>query len=211
MVVSGNEDDVPSPIDLRDPIDAHRWVSEADLKRPWRELVRQAIADALSAVIPPVRRVLELGAGPGLLAEVILRACPLERYTLLDFSPPMLELSRARVGANPAAEFLVADFKQPGWSRAVDGPVDAVVTMQAVHELRHKRHAAGLYREVHALLRPGGLLLVCDHVPPDDSPRATALNATEREQHVAMTSAGFSEARTLLLHRGLYLCVATSS
>jgi SAM-dependent methyltransferase len=210
LAVSGDEEDVPSPIDLRDPIDAHRWVSEADSKRPWREMFRQAMADALAAASPPVRRVLELGAGPGLLAEVILRACPLERYTLLDFSPPMLELSRARVGANPATTFLLADFKQPDWGRTVDGPFDAVVTMQAVHEIRHKRHVPGLYRDVHALLRPGGLLLVCDHVPPDDSPRATALNATELEQHAAMSSAGFTEVKTLLLHRGLYLCGARS-
>jgi SAM-dependent methyltransferase len=204
--VSDDAMDVPSPIDLRDPAVAHTWANEADAKRPWREQLRGAIADALAASTLPVRRVLELGSGPGLLAERILSSCALERYTLFDFSPPMLELSRARVGANPAARFVLGDFKQSDWTRAVDGSFDAVVTMQAVHELRHKRRAPALYRDVRGLVRPGGFLLVCDHTPADGSARATALNATEAEQHAAMIGAGFTEVTTLLRHQGLYLC-----
>jgi len=199
-------EDVPSRIDLRDPADAHAWVREADLKRPWREQLRAAIAEALHASSSPVRRVLELGSGPGLLAERVLRSCAVEHYTLLDFSQPMLELSRARVGQHPAATFVLADFKQPGWTRHVAAPFDAVVAMQAVHEIRHKRHIPGLYRQVHDLLRPGGLLLVCDHVPPDASPRSTALFATEAEQHTAFLRAGLVRIGTELLLRGLYLC-----
>lgn len=164
------------------------------------------MADAIHAAHPPIGLVLELGSGPGLLAERILHSCQIERYTLLDFSPPMLELSRARVGGHPAAAFVLADFKQPDWTARVAGPFDAVVAMQAVHEIRHKRHVPGLYSDVRGLLRPGGLLLVCDHAPADDSARATALFATEAEQHAMMTGAGFSEVTTLLEHRGLYLC-----
>jgi SAM-dependent methyltransferase len=205
--VPGDEsEDVPSPIDLRDPATAHAWAGEADLKRPWREQVRGAIAETLNASTLPVRRVLELGSGPGLLAERVLRACAVERYTLLDFSQPMLELSRARVGEHPAATFVLADFKQPGWTRSVEAPFDAVITMQAVHELRHKRHALALYRQVHDLLCPGGLLLVCDHAPPDERLRSTELHATEEEQHAALVEAGFRRVKTELLLRGLYVC-----
>lgn len=201
--------DVPSPIDLRDPGDAHTWALEADAKRPWRAQVRDAFAEALGAVDPPAGspalRILELGSGPGLLAERILRTCDVERYTLFDFSPPMLEMSRARVGRHAAAVFVLGDFKQPDWARGLEAPLDAVVTMQAVHEIRHKRHAPGLYRQVHALLRPGGVLLVCDHVPADDTPRRRALFATEEEQHAALRSAGFERVATRLLLSGLYL------
>jgi len=199
-------EDVPSGIDLRDPADAHAWAREADLKRPWREQLRGAIAETLNASSLPVRRVLELGPGPGLLAERVLRSCAVEHYTLLDFSQPMLELSRARVGHHPAATFVLADFKQPGWTRSVEAPFDAVIAMQAVHEIRHKRHILGLYRQIHELLCAGGLLLVCDHVPPDESSRSTALFATEAEQHAALADAGFVRVKTELLLRGLYLC-----
>jgi predicted methyltransferase len=37
------------------------------------------------------------------------------------------------------------------------------MTNQAVHELRHKRHARELHRQVARLLTPGGSYLVCDH------------------------------------------------
>ncbi|MGH2898191.1 MAG: class I SAM-dependent methyltransferase, partial [bacterium] len=111
--------DVSSPIDLRDPGDAHTWALEADAKRPWRAQVRDAFAEALGALDSPggspagspARRILELGSGPGLLAERILRTCDVERYTLFDFSPPMLDMSRARVGKHPAAAFVLGDFK----------------------------------------------------------------------------------------------------
>ncbi len=199
-------EDIPSPIDLRDPATAHAWAGGADLKRPWREQLRDAIAETLDASSLPVRRVLELGSGPGLLAERVLRSCAVEHYTLLDFSQPMLDLSRARVGQHPAATFVLANFKHPGWTRSVEAPFDAVITMQAVHEIRHKRHILGLYRQVHEILCPDGLLLVCDHVPPDESPRSTALFATEEEQHTALVDAGFVRVKTELLLRGLYVC-----
>lgn len=80
-VPGGNLDgDVPSPIDLRDLRDASEWVADADLKRPWRVQLRGAFVELLRSSAPPPRRVLELGPGPGLLAETILQACTLENY-----------------------------------------------------------------------------------------------------------------------------------
>lgn len=201
-------EDIPSPIDLRDSADACAWAREADSRRPWREQVRGAIAGILGATAPPVHRVLELGSGPGQLAERILQSCDIESYTLFDFSQPMMDLARERVGHHPAARFVLGDFKQQDWARRFDAPFDAVVTMQAVHELRHKRHVPALYRQIHDVLLPGGLLLVCDHVPPDDSARLTALHSTELEQHAALAGAGFVRLTTELLIEGLYLCGA---
>lgn len=203
------KDDVPSGIDLRVDAVAQQWAAEADVKRPWRAGLRGAIAERLASHQQDPLRVLELGSGPGLLAEQILLTCVVAQYTLLDFSPPMLELSRARMRLHPAATFALVDFKQPGWTQLVPGaPFDAVVTMQAVHELRHKRHASALYAEVHGLLRVGGLLVVCDHAPPDDGERSRSLHATLDEQHVALGAAGFATVSTLCEQRGLYVCVA---
>jgi ubiquinone/menaquinone biosynthesis C-methylase UbiE len=195
-------DDIPSPIDLCDPATARTWASEADAKRPWRARFREAFAEQLAA--SAARIVVELGCGPGLLAEHVLRQCAIDRYTLLDFSQPMLDLARDRIGDHAAARFVLADFKQPAWTDAVEAPVQAVITMQAVHELRHKRHAVALYRGVRSILSPGGALLVCDHEPFD--PRG--LYSTEAEQHAAFAAAGFTEATTLLRIEGMYLCRA---
>jgi ubiquinone/menaquinone biosynthesis C-methylase UbiE len=190
-------DDVPSPIDLRDPRDADAWVRDADAKRPWRAEIRAAIAELLVGV----GDILELGAGPGLLAERVLESCSPASYTLFDFSPPMLELARARIGDR--ARYVLGDFKQLAWSAQL-GTFDAIVAMQSIHELRHKRHVPGLYREIHEVLRPGGVLLVCDHSPHDER----GLFMTEHEQRVAMHDAGFVDAIAHLDRHGLYLCGA---
>ena len=50
--------------------------------------------------------------------------------------------------------------------------------------------------------RPGGLLVVCDYTPPDDSGRFTALHSTEAEQHASFAAAGFVEGGTHLILNG---------
>lgn len=195
-------DDVPSPIDLRDPETARAWAEKADRTRPWRQRIREVIAVEIAGA----QRVLELGSGPGQLAQ-----CVLARevsYTCLDFSPAMHELARERCGDR--ASYVVGDFKQPGWSHGL-GEFDAVITMQAVHELRHKRHAAALYREVCDI---APLLVVCDHEPmltaktrftPD---QLRALNATCDEQHAFLRAAGFAP-RTVLTVENMYVITGT--
>ena len=195
-----DDDDVPSTIDLRLPADAHVWAREAEGKRPHREQLRALFAANLGGAT----RVLELGSGPGFLAEHLLRTCPIASYTLFDFSRPMLELSRERIGAHPAATFVLGDFKQPNWADQLSRPYDAVVAMQSIHEIRHKRHLPALYREVHTLLRPGGRFLVCDHLPMNDK-----LYATEVEQHAAMLGAGFTPT-TIAVVEQMYLIAATA-
>jgi SAM-dependent methyltransferase len=200
-----SDDDVPSPIDLRDPATARTWADQADVKKPQRREVRACIAERVHAIA--ARRVVELGSGPGQLAEAILAAGALD-YTCLDFSPPFLDMCRARLGDR--ARYVLADYLDPAWTAALEPPFDAVVTMQAVHELRHKRRAATLYAQVLTIVRPGGLLVVCDHEPT--AFENTAIEKTRRlystvaEQHAAFTAAGFTDVTTVLELNGMYVC-----
>jgi cyclopropane fatty-acyl-phospholipid synthase-like methyltransferase len=204
--VSSTDEDVPYSEDLQRPSDAQAWVEAADRKRPLRMDIRRAIVDQLR-LLTSGTRVLELGSGPGLLAEQVLLHCTaIAKYTLLDFSEPMLEMSRSRVGRYPSAEFVHGDFRSEGWIWRVTAPYDAVVSMQAVHEVRHKRHVPRLYRQVHALLAADGAFLVADRVPEDDSPRSTALFMTEQEQTHALRDAGFDNIRVVMSGDALVLC-----
>jgi SAM-dependent methyltransferase len=187
-------DDVPSPIDLRSHADATTWAAEADAKRPYRRELRAAIA----GLVRDAKRILELAAGPGLLAEAILETNQVDTYTAFDFSPPMLEMCRRRLGDR--ASYVLGDFLQPAWTTAVSPPYDAVVTMQAVHELRHKRRARTLYAQIRDVLR--GRLVVCDHDQHGD------LYATEAEQHAALAAAGYTAIATELSLGGLYIISA---
>jgi SAM-dependent methyltransferase len=199
--------DVPYGNDWDSAEEVAAWAEEADRIRPWRARIRDHIAGRVAA-LPPDARVLELGSGPGFLAHRVLQGCPnLAGYTLLDFSEPMLALSRERLARFPAASFALASFKSEDWTQRVGGPFDCVLSMQAVHELRHKRHARRLYEQAYQLLRVPGRILICDHTPFDDSPASTALYMTEREQQEALAEAGFTDVRIELTLDSLRLYV----
>jgi ubiquinone/menaquinone biosynthesis C-methylase UbiE len=199
------EQDVPYGNDWDSASEAAAYGEAADRARPWRSEIRDHIA-ARVAMLAPGARVLELGSGPGLLAHRVLQRCPnLETYTLLDFSGPMLALSRERLAAFPAASFVRASFKSEDWTHRVEDRFDCVVSMQAVHELRHKRHARRLYEEVYRVLAVPGTVLVCDHTPFDDSPKSVALYMTEQEQQQALADARFANVHVELAMNGLML------
>ncbi len=80
--------------------------------------------------------------------------------------------------------------------------------MQAVHEVRHKRHVPALYREIFRVLWPSGLFVVCDRTPEDDSIRSTALFMTADEQLEALRRAGFIDVRLITSGDALALCEA---
>jgi SAM-dependent methyltransferase len=202
-------DDVPSPIDLRLADDARQWAATAMSKRPWREQFFQQFIKELRALDAAPLRVLELGSGPGFLAQRVLEAIPSVDYTMLDFSQAMHDLARERLG--PLMRHvrpIVMDFKSEGWADNL-GQFDAVVTIQAVHELRHKKHALALHQTVRSLLSMKGWYLVCDHYAGRDGMQNTALYMTVEEQCGCLEAAQFGTVTNALEMHGMVLHRAT--
>lgn len=125
---------------------------------PGYEAFYGAVSDVLALVPAGVDRILDLGAGTGLLSERVLAAFPKARLELLDASEPMLREARERLGANVAAVH-VADMAGP----LPDGPFDAVVSALAIHHLADPDKRA-LMARVHAALRPGGAFVNAEQV-----------------------------------------------
>ena len=213
-----DDDDVPAGVDFKDPEQTATWISTAE-SRPGRielrrriveyiaEIGRARVVDAAALGLLDATKlsVLELGGGPGFLAEAILAACDVESYVLLDFAPPMLTAARQRLGDRVV--YHLGDFLTADWAAQLQGPFDVIVSMQAVHELRHKRRAQRLYEQARTLLRPGSVLVVCDHEPKDDA-RSRALHATSAEQIEAMTAAGFTGASIVAQLGEMYVIAA---
>jgi ubiquinone/menaquinone biosynthesis C-methylase UbiE len=198
--MSQSDDDVSPGVDFLSEPAARRWAEDAEAKLASSLNFFAAFVQAITEHEPTIRKVLEVGSGAGFLAEYILSQCAsIQRYTLLDFSPTMLDLSGNRLQTFcDRVSYLRADFKQAGWTRNIGTSYDCIVTMQAVHELRHKRHALKFYEACHTVLKQGGLLLVCDHLPKNDSDRDRALFMTEEEHLAAIQTAGFSQPEILL-------------
>jgi SAM-dependent methyltransferase len=196
--------DVPSPIDFHDPAEARAWVEHTVAARPWRPRFFTAFAAALKSEGRPLA-VVELGSGPGHLAAALVRGCEIARYIGIDFSEAMHALAREHLGADAGrVEFLTRDFRDDGWRLGL-GPVDAVVTMQAAHEVRHRSRLPALFAGVCEALRPGGLFLVCDHYRETGSDKNPELYFERDEQASALEAAGFTSVRTLLDQGGMAL------
>ncbi len=189
--------DVPTPIDFLTMRDAQEWESKAML-RPYREDFFAAFADELIAVGKPSIRILELGSGPGFLAHHLLSKIQRAELTLLDYSAAMHELARRRLSDNlDSATFVERNFKEPGWEVGL-GQFDAVITNQAVHELRHKRYAAALHAQVKRLLCVGGVYLAADHYFGAGAMQNDQLYMSLDEQRSCLESAGFTVAEILV-------------
>lgn len=202
--------DVPSPIDLRVMADARQWADTALAKRPCRTEFFDRFLQELLSVSPRPRRVLELGSGPGFLAEHILCRWPDElAYVALDFSPAMHQLAQERLGVLArSVKFIERNFKDPAWTVGL-GSFDAVLTNQAVHELRHKRHAPDLHAQAHSVLMPDGPYLVCDHFAGGDGMKDQNLYMSVAEQSLALEAAGFKRIRRVHVAGGMALYCAT--
>jgi SAM-dependent methyltransferase len=192
-----HDDDVPIRVDFRDPETARAWVEETRIKKPFRPRFFAAFCAALSS--RRQLRILELGSGPGQLAREILLHCDVSRYVALDWSQAMHDLAAAHLGDLDArVTHLVRDFREPAWPTSPTdlGTFDAVVTMQAAHETRHKRHVVPLLARARTLLAPGGLLLYCDGYDHPDN-KLPALTFDRADQPRALERAGFVDVRLL--------------
>jgi cyclopropane fatty-acyl-phospholipid synthase-like methyltransferase len=117
---------------------------------------------------------------------------------LLDFSPAMHELARTKLASfADRVTFVERDFKSTDWSEGL-GEFDAIVTVQAVHELRHKYRADGFHRGVKGLLKEHGKYLVCDHYFGEDGMKNNQLYMSIDEQRSSLVGAGFKVPEVLV-------------
>ena len=153
------------------------------------------IAARISANSAGAPRVVELACGAGYLAAYLQRQLPGLRYCGFDLSPHLLSHARRRLADSEPGhsedvemEFYCADLVNDDWTEKVHdlgwmGKVDAVVSIQALHDLGGLEQQAGVLKQAHALLRTGGLLAYGDLLQDPDNPHSSRYDAA---QHVEM-------------------------
>jgi SAM-dependent methyltransferase len=183
--------DIPSGHSFFDAQYIRSWLEDTTAHHPERPVLFDAFVAEISQTASPALSVLELGSGPGVLAEHLLSRCSVGVYQLVDFSAPMQDLARERLEGDHRATFVLADFKAPAWVEQVRAPVHIVVSMQALHELRHSSRTPRLYRQLAQVASPGGLVLTCDQLRSADDDRR--LYMTIDEHLAAMSTGGLDE------------------
>jgi SAM-dependent methyltransferase len=186
--------DYTGPHDYFDPAYVNDWTSVANSKRPFRLELFEAIVSEL--VVFQASKVLDVGSGPGFLAERVLAGCDVASYHLFDFSPYMIELSRVRLRDScDRVVFHQGSFLDEGWWRPLQGRYDAIVSVQAIHEVREGTRVPKLYGELRILLEEGGIILIADEVNDGDKKEEHLLSLDDHE--VALLKAGFEGFRTV--------------
>jgi len=100
--------------------------------------------------------VLDAGCGSGRVTELLAERLPGGRVIALDASPAMVDEARRRLARfGDRVDYLVADLGQP-FALPGGRPADAILSTATFHWLPD--HAA-LFRNLAAVLRPGGRLV----------------------------------------------------
>lgn len=104
-------------------------------------------------------KILDLGAGTGLLTKYLLEKYPEAEFTLIDLSEEMLKIAENRFKCNNNFKYIVADYSTYDLANSFD----MVVSSLSIHHLEDEDKKK-LYKKVYNSLNQGGIFLNADQV-----------------------------------------------
>ena len=188
--------------DVRTDSEVRSWEARLNRERPQRREVAAWITNRISAAAAGSPRVVELACGAGFLAEVLKGQLSGLRYCGFDLSPHLLDFALRRLDgftgeegnagtmhfrrANLVSDDWTAPLVEMGWA----GKVDAVVSIQALHDLGDLAQQKHVLEQAHSLLRDGGILAYGDLLFDAKNPHSSRYSVEEHEE--MLHSCGFS-------------------
>lgn len=139
------------------------WARRQDRSEDERRDQFQMLADAIPFDKDAAIRILDIGAGYGALTQFLLQQFPRATALCHDGSEEMVKLGCQRMAKwKGRFDYVISDFSKPGWSGAIDGQFDAIVSSIAIHNVRTPRIIKNIYKESFQLVKPGGCFLNLD-------------------------------------------------
>jgi SAM-dependent methyltransferase len=114
-----------------------------------RNQVIAALAEQITEILPDGFRVLEVGCGTGNVLRALQQACPRGIVVGMDLFAEGLAIARTRT----SCPLVQGNLEQPGFGVQFDliGAFDVV---------EHLSNDLQVFRSIHSMLRPGGMLLL---------------------------------------------------
>jgi acyl transferase domain-containing protein/acyl carrier protein/2-polyprenyl-3-methyl-5-hydroxy-6-metoxy-1,4-benzoquinol methylase len=144
-----------------------QFYGDAPAVSPWLAAIGRMV-ESLAAGLPEGRglRILEVGAGTGGLASMVLPRLErdLHSYVFSDVSASFFPAARQKLASFPEVEFQICDLDQPGAAGGIEpGSFDLILGTNVLHAASDVMLAlAGIEN----LLAPGGNLLFMDVASP---------------------------------------------
>ena len=123
----------------------------------------QKTTDFIAANIAAPKRVLDLGAGTGLLTSFWIRHFRAAEYVLADIADEMLNVARKRFSGMDNVSYQIADYSK----KLPEGDFDAVISALSIHHLEDVDKER-LFARIYDLLPEGGLFVNYDQFCADD-------------------------------------------
>jgi amino acid adenylation domain-containing protein len=132
---------------------------------PGSQLEIEVMLKLIRAWYPKARTAIDLGCGDGFLGRTLLEHFPDCHVWFLDFSDPMLEAARDKLGRSDRVTIIKADFASSEWMSDLGNypTFDLVVSRLSIHHQTNIRKKQ-LYREIYDLLSIGGIFLNLEQV-----------------------------------------------
>jgi len=108
-------------------------------------------------------KILDLGAGTGLLTELVIKKYPNAEYTLVDIAEEMLAIAKERFETLDNVSFNVEDYRD-GIS---GGKYEAIISSLSIHHL-DSYEKRNLYKNIFNILEDGGVFINADQVKGED-------------------------------------------
>jgi len=160
-------------------IEALHDFHDADFSRAWADRFEptpprlrlfQTILHQIQGLETENLSILELGIGPGYLADFLMEHLPKITYEGLDFSEAMLKIARERTAQyNERIHFTQADLVRDNWTTQLKKAPKVIVTTWTLHDLLEKKNIAKVYQSAFEVLPKGGVLLNGDFIKPEAS------------------------------------------
>jgi tRNA (cmo5U34)-methyltransferase len=117
------------------------------------------ITSDLASSPNPQPKILDLGAGTGLLTSYLQKRYPEGYFTLLDLSEEMLEVARSRFNKYSNFSYIVGDYLKHDFGEEFD----IIISSLSIHHLDHEDKKF-LYQKIYHHLIPGGVFINTDQV-----------------------------------------------
>ncbi|MEY2419977.1 MAG: tRNA (cmo5U34)-methyltransferase [Acidimicrobiaceae bacterium] len=151
------------------------------------DLLYESAAFAVASSVNENPRIIDLGAGTGLLAAAVLAEIPNADIILFDESEGMIGKAVQRFVGQGNVQTMIGDMTVS----FPEGPFDAIISALAIHHLGHDQKKQ-LFSRIHESLLAGGIFVNVEQVLAP-SPELELMYHQKHERHVVESHAPAEE------------------